>query len=41
MPFKLSQGKGIIEKTIKINNIKVGQSLSPRLYNTVLLRTQI
>jgi hypothetical protein len=41
MPSRLSQGKGIIKKTIKINNIKVRQSLSPRPYNTVSLRTQI
>jgi hypothetical protein len=40
MPSGLSQGKGIIKKTIKINNAKVGQSLSPRPYNTVSLRTQ-
>jgi hypothetical protein len=39
MPFRLSQGKGIIKKTIKTNNIKVRQSLSPRPYNTVSLRT--
>jgi hypothetical protein len=39
MPFRLSQGKGIIKKTIKINNAKVRQSLSPKPYNTVLLRT--
>jgi hypothetical protein len=39
MPSRLSQGKGIIEKTIKINNTKVRQSLSPRPYNTVLLKT--
>jgi hypothetical protein len=40
MPSRLSQGKGIIEKTIKINNTKVRQSLSPRPYNTISLRTQ-
>jgi hypothetical protein len=39
MPSRLSQDKGIIKKTIKINNIKVRQSLSPRPYNTVLLKT--
>jgi len=39
MPSRLSQGKGIIKKTIKTNNTKVRQSLSPRPYNTVSLRT--
>ena len=40
MSSRLSQGKGIIKKTIKTNNTKVRQSLSPRPYNTVSLRTQ-
>lgn len=40
MPSGLSQGKGIIEKTIKTNNAKVGQSPSPRPHNTVSPKTQ-
>jgi hypothetical protein len=39
MPFRLSQGKSIIKKTIKTNNIKIKQSLSPRPYNIILLKT--
>jgi hypothetical protein len=39
MPFRLSQGKGIIKKTIKINNAKFRQSLSLRPYNIILLKT--
>jgi hypothetical protein len=40
MPSRLSQGKSIIKKTIKINNAKIRQSLSPRPHNTISLKTQ-